>query len=117
MASHFKTISRTGEFTKLSPDCVVRLLSRDDLVITSEAEVATAAVRWLRENDDLRTACAARILGCVHFGDLSPDQLVALVGEDEALFVDQALREKILEANWRVFFVVLSSYTRTLTCR
>lgn len=100
VAENFPAIVKTDQFLNLSPECIQKLLCRDDLVIESEMDVARAALRWLNFERAKRKKWAAQVMSCVNFKELSPEDLVKLSTNNDFLLDDEAVKEAILEANW-----------------
>ena len=102
VARNFRVITRTDQFLNLSPDCIQRLLHRDDLSIDSEMEVAKAAVRWLNFDREKRKKFTRSVMSCIRFKDLWPEELVRLTSNHLSLLADDSIKEAIFEANWYV---------------
>lgn len=100
VAENFPAIVKTDQFLNLSPECIQKLLCRDDLVVESEMDVARAALRWLNFERAKRKKWAAQVMSCVNLKELSPEDLVKLSTNYDFLLDDEAVKEAILEANW-----------------
>jgi len=86
----------------MNVDCVCRLLLDNDLVLTSEIDVAQAAIRWINEDREKRVPVAGRVLSCIRFKNLTPDELVSFVSLENYILKDPAVKDAILEANWYI---------------
>lgn len=84
----------------MTEDCICRLLLDDDLVLTSEIDVAQAAIRWINGDREKRIPIAGRVLSCIRFKNLTPDELVSFGRLESYVLNDPAVKDAILEANW-----------------
>jgi hypothetical protein len=100
IANNFSRVVRSRPFLQLGVDAVCRLLSRDDLMVTSERDVVEAGLRWINADRAARLRHIGQVLGCVQFSRLRPDELVWLTNSENYLLADQKIRDAILEANW-----------------
>ena len=95
---NFVEVVRNQEFLLLNPDCMLELLSSDDLNVSSESQVLEALCIWARHDLEKRKKLLPKLLGFVRLPLLSPQYLVDNV-EMSPLFRDLSqCRELIIEA-------------------
>lgn len=94
----FVDVVRNQEFVLLSPECIARLLSSDDLNVSSESQIFEALCAWAEHDEENRKKVLPRLLGLVRLPLLAPEFLVDKV-EMSSLFRDMSsCRELIIEA-------------------
>ncbi|XP_058968311.1 kelch-like protein 1 isoform X2 [Pocillopora verrucosa] len=94
----FVDVVKNQEFVLLSSECVARLLSSDDLNVSSESQIFDALCMWAEYDKESRKKVLPRLLGLVRLPLLAPEFLVDKV-EMSSLFRDiSSCRELIIEA-------------------
>ncbi|XP_063684776.1 kelch-like protein diablo [Bolinopsis microptera] len=77
--AHFLEVTRCAEFSNLELEHLVKLISHDELKVSSEIEVFNAVVKWVKHDEDKRRSLLPDILEHVRFGVMSPKILLDCV--------------------------------------
>ena len=104
-AQNFLEVFKTHDFLLLTIERLCRLLSRDDLAITSELQVAEAGMVWAQHDLPNRKCHVSRILGCVRMCHMTPRELLDLACLDECVMNNLEAKQAILMTNWWVHFL------------
>ena len=96
--SRFTEVAACDEFSVLSTDDVVELLSRDDLKVHSEEDVFDAAVRWVGYDLSKRAQLMPKLLAQVRLPLLSPAVLADKVRPNELIQSNLLCRDLLDEA-------------------
>ena len=96
---HFLEIIDSQKFKELDSHTVCALLSRDDLRVEYEADVATAAFLWLNHSDE-RLTYAEGILLCVRFLLLTTFEIMSLGNQFKDLVQNDTIRQILHETLW-----------------
>ena len=91
---------KSPAFLNLAWDSLVQLLSRDDLPVTSEYDVADAATTWLRHDEEDRLAYTARVMASVRLSLMTSEELFKLTRQAEFIFKNEEVQNMFLVANW-----------------
>ncbi|KAL6727458.1 hypothetical protein Aduo_009331 [Ancylostoma duodenale] len=91
---NFVSISCAEKFLELSVEDVVELLSKDQLHVSSEEEVFSAALRWIEHSPE-RIKVLERVLTCVRLHLLDRNFLVNEVARNPTIRGSTACREMV----------------------
>ncbi|XP_069101205.1 kelch-like protein 24 [Argopecten irradians] len=88
---HFQSIRQDEDFTKLSIECVVDLLSDRRLQCSSEDEVFESSIKWLdyEQDNENRKSFRFKILECIKFPLLSQIYLIDVVSKSPHVTQDE----------------------------
>ncbi|XP_052286070.1 kelch-like protein 3 isoform X2 [Dreissena polymorpha] len=89
----------TSFFMDMDVDLLCQILSSDDLVVTSEYEVFTIAMRWLLA-DEQRIKHIPRVMGYIRFDQMCIPELFTCAETTAILRGYDKFRELVLIANW-----------------
>ncbi|XP_052283764.1 kelch-like protein 3 isoform X2 [Dreissena polymorpha] len=89
----------TSFFMYMDVDLLCQILSSDDLVVTSEYEVFTIAMRWLLA-DEQRIKHIPRVMGYIRFDQMCIPELFTCAETTAILRGYDKFRELVLIANW-----------------
>ena len=87
-------------FLNLNLEQVIALLKRNDLCVSSEYDVAVAAIAWLQHKKGTRLCHAKTVLSCVRLSLLTSQQLFKINSQADFTLKDKNVRDLFLNANW-----------------
>lgn len=96
----FYPIIKMPSFLDWSIDRVVRLLSADELKLTSEVDVFDAGVNWMNYRRAEREQYFLTIVDCVRWCWMSQDDYLRCVDREPQITRVKESKLKITEANW-----------------
>lgn len=96
MEKHFEELGRSAPFLECPVELLRQLLSSEQLVIRSEANVFEAVVRWVEHAPAARADQMESLLELVHFSDMSDTDL-ALVSHSVTACRSSRFRERLLK--------------------
>ena len=99
-AREFPKVVQVGRFLELNVTCLTELLSRDDIQVLTEYDVAQSAVHWLEHAYEQRQAYIQQVMSCVRCPLMTSKELMTLVRKAGFLMDDDAVKHSILESNW-----------------
>lgn len=94
----FPDVMESEEFLLLPVNQLIDIISSDELNVTSEEQVYTAVMSWVKYNIPERRAMLSQALQNVRLPLLSPKFLVGTVGADILVKSDEACRDLVDEA-------------------
>lgn len=93
---NFLDIVRGREFLDTDqPDVVNRIISREDLAITSEEQVYEAVMAWVQRDLEKRKKCALEVFKNVRFPSMSKDYLMHIVDHESLIKEDPDLLQLV----------------------
>ncbi|XP_059153808.1 uncharacterized protein LOC131939496 [Physella acuta] len=104
---NFMSIIRTREFLSLPCDVVVMFLTDSNVNVTSELEIFFAALSWVDFNKMDRMPDAGRVLNCVRYVYIDPEDIIKYVEPNLHLFTGEQGMDAIINM-YRTKALILS---------
>ena len=94
--SNFVDISKGREFLELEqPDVVAKIVSWEDLAITTEEQVYEAVLAWIRYKQEFRKAHTLELFKCVRFPSIPKEYLMQVVDNETLIQEDPDLLQVV----------------------